>query len=71
MGLAWGHETGDNQGRGWIDAEMDLAVGASPLPVDSGEPGIGASDLKAGGINHNTAGAQRPLRQDQVTASAA
>ena len=47
VSLAWGYETGDNQGGGWIDAEMDLAVGASLLPMDSGEPGIGTSDLKA------------------------
>jgi hypothetical protein len=29
VGLAWGDYTCDNQGRGGIDAEMNLAVGAS------------------------------------------
>ena len=48
LGLAWGRESRDNQGRGRIDAEVDLAVGASPVSVDSGEPRIWASDLKAG-----------------------
>jgi hypothetical protein len=46
VGLARSNETGDNQRRGRIDADMDLAVGAPLLAVDCGKPGIGATDLK-------------------------
>lgn len=74
MGLAWSKETRDNQGGGRIDTELDLAVGASLLPMDRGEPvvlqGIGPSDLKAGGIDHNAAGTLRPERHGQAPAPA-
>ena len=39
--------------------------------MDGGKPGIGAPDLKAGGIDHNAATAPRPARQDKVPAPAA
>jgi hypothetical protein len=71
VGLAWGYKTGNDQGGVRIDAEMDFAIGASLLPMDSGEPGIGASDLKAGGIDNDAAATLRPGRQDQVPAPAA
>ena len=71
MGLAWGNNTCHDQRGGWIDAEMDLSVGASLLPLDGREPCLGASDLQAGGIDPNAASTLRPVRQDQVPAPAA
>ena len=50
---------------------MDLAVGASLLPMDGGEPGIWTSDLKACRIDHNATATLRPSRQDEVPAPAA
>lgn len=66
-----GKKTGDNQGGGWIDAEMDLAVGASLLAMGRAETGIGASDLKAGGIDDDATATLWPGVQDQLPAPTA
>ena len=71
MGLARGHQTGNDQGGVRIDAEVDLPIGTSLVPMNWGMTGIRAPDLEAGRIDDEAAAGIRLSRPVQGLLAAA